>query len=118
MGEWVGYIGHCGFILDQPEYKHISHTQMPDGRWEQMVVAHCPVCGSKINVVSMLPGLLGTTKELIWRCGCSDEDCSTRYQSLLTRTDNPVKLSALDALIQQFIEEAKKSEGTGSVGYG
>jgi len=104
----TGYIEYLGFILDQPEYRHISITPHPDGAWKQEVIARCPICGSKVRVSSIMPEVLGTIKEMVWYCRCSNDKCSS--EGLLVKTDNPVKLSILDALIQEFIERARERE--------
>jgi hypothetical protein len=117
----VYQLGYCKFILDKPQYKNIAITPINERSYEQKVIAHCPVCGSKIEVFTLLPQIFniefdkqGFPKELIWFCGCSNENCASRPNSLITKTDNPVALSILDWLIDRFKEAAgKKVEGEG-----
>jgi hypothetical protein len=50
----------------------------------------------------------GYPKELIFHCGCSNENCPSLGRSILIRTDNPVPLSFLDSLVDHFIKSLEK----------
>jgi hypothetical protein len=111
----VYQLGYCKFILDKPQYRNIAVTPIDEESYEQRVIACCPICGSEIDVFTLLPQLFdveydeeGFPKELVWFCGCSNKSCPSRPYSLIIKTDNPVPLSVLDRLIDRFKELAVK----------
>jgi hypothetical protein len=116
----VYQLGYVKFILDRPQYRNIAVKPIDEWSYEQRVVARCPVCGSRIEVVALDPRIFsreydeeGFPKELTWFCGCSSEGCPSEPKSLLIKTDNPVPLSILDWLIDKFIEVAGGGERGG-----
>jgi len=103
MKEEVYQLGYLKFIRDKDDYNHIYTEDLSGEEYHQEVRTRCPSCDSRIKVGALMPEVLGTTDELVWYCRCTnDKECST--EEIFIKTDNPVKLSLLDAFIQEFVE--------------
>jgi len=99
----VYQLEYLKFIKDKDNYDYIYTEELSGEEYYQEVRAECPSCASKVKVSALMPEILGTTDELAWYCRCTnDKECPT--EGIIMKTDNPVKLSLLDAFIQEFIE--------------
>jgi len=92
--------GYALFIRDKQSYKHILTEDIDEKSYRQEVIALCPVCGGKVKVSSLHPSLMDGVRELVWYCHCSNHSCPS--EPLILKTDNPVKLSSLDTLIEEL----------------